>query len=56
MATVASDITKTWELERRVARLELDIQNLLRALDIQAKRTVALQAQLDHLFARLSMR
>ena len=51
-----NEMPKTWELEQRVARLELDIQNLLGALDIQAKRAIALQAQLDHLFARLTIR
>jgi hypothetical protein len=54
--TIAIGIPKSLELEQRVARVELLIQHLQTALDVQAKLTVALQAQLDHIDARLSGR
>jgi uncharacterized coiled-coil protein SlyX len=44
---------KTWELEQRVGRLENQLQELYSIIDLQVKRTLALQAQLDHLIARL---
>ena len=52
----ADEVPKSWELEQRVARLELRIKDLEAALDLQTKRGIALQAQLDHLLARLSIR
>jgi hypothetical protein len=54
--TIAIGIPKSLELEQRVARVELLIQRLQTALDLQAKLTIALQAQLDHIDARLSGR
>jgi hypothetical protein len=54
--TIAIGIPKSLELEQRVARVELLIQHLQNALDLQAKLTIALQAQLDHIDARLSGR
>ena len=52
----ADEVPKSWELEQRVARLELRIKDLQAALDLQTKRNVAMQAQFDHLLARLSVR
>jgi hypothetical protein len=52
----ADEVPKSWELEQRVARLELRIKEMQASLDLQAKRNVALQAQFDHLLARLSVR
>ena len=52
----ADEVPKSWELEQRVARLELRIKELQAALDLQTKRNIALQAQFDHLLARLSIR
>jgi hypothetical protein len=48
----AAEIPKSIELERRIARLEGDLKTLLETLDAQGKRTIALQAQVDHLVAR----
>ena len=52
----ANEVPKSWELEQRVARLEIRIKDLQAALDLQTKRNVALQAQFDHLVARFSIR
>ena len=52
----ADEVPKSWELEQRVARLELRIRDMQAALDLQTTRSIALQAQLDHLIARLSIR
>ena len=52
----ANEVPKSWELEQRVARLELQIRDMQSTLTVQAKRTISLQAQLDHLIARLSVR
>jgi hypothetical protein len=52
----ADEVPKSWELEQRVARLELQMNDVKSALNLQAKRTIALQAHIDHLIARLSVR
>jgi hypothetical protein len=52
----ADEIPKSWELEQRVARLELRIKDLQTALELQNKRSIALQAHFDHLIARWSDR
>ena len=52
----ADEIPKSWELEQRVSRLELGIKDLQTALDLQNKRSIALQAHFDHLIARWSVR
>ena len=52
----ADDVPKSWELEQRVARLELTLRHLQASLDLQTKRTIALQAELDHLIARTVIR
>ena len=44
---------KSLELENRVARLEILMKDMRAAFDALHKRTVALQAQLDHIAARL---
>jgi hypothetical protein len=45
---------KSLELENRVARLELVVNDLRGAYDDVKKRLIALQAQLDHIAARLT--
>jgi hypothetical protein len=45
---------KTLELEHRVAKLEARLNDLLAGSDALNKRLVAIQAQLDHLVARIS--
>jgi len=45
----ASELPKSIELETRVARLELGIEDLRGAVDVLGRRMVAIQAQLDHL-------
>ena len=41
------------ELENRVARLEILVKDMRAACDVLNKRTTALQAQLDHIAARI---
>ena len=52
----ADEIPKSWELEQRFALLERQIKDLQTALDLQNKRSSALQAHFDHLVARWSVR
>jgi hypothetical protein len=47
----ADEVPTSAGLEQRVGRLELQIKDLIAVLDVQTKRTIALQAQLDHLSA-----
>ena len=54
MPDTAAEVPKSIELELRIARLELYVKDLTEQIDLQAKRTVALQAQLDHFLARIS--
>jgi hypothetical protein len=49
---VASEFSKSVELEQRVSRLELRFQHIEDVMELQTKRLVAVQAQLDHLIAR----
>ena len=49
---MASELSKSVELEQRVSRLELQLQHIEDVMDLQTKRLVAVQAQLDHLIAR----
>lgn len=49
----AAEFPKSIELEHRIGRIEVQVQELLEKIDVQSKRTVALQAQVDHLLARL---
>jgi hypothetical protein len=53
---VARDVSKSVELEQRISRLEMRIRDLQGTLELQSKRAIALQAQLDHLMARLFRR
>jgi uncharacterized protein involved in exopolysaccharide biosynthesis len=50
---IAHEVSKSVELEQRISRLEMRIRDLQGTLELQSKRAVALQAQLDHLTARL---
>jgi hypothetical protein len=45
---------KSVELEVRISRLEIVLSHLKEAHDLLVKRHVAMQAQLDHLEARLT--
>jgi len=45
---------KSVELENRVARLEMLVEDLRLACDEQRRISVALRAQLDHLMARVT--
>ena len=45
---------KSFELENRVARLELLFKDVRIACEILNKRLTALQAQIDHVTARLT--
>ncbi len=53
---LAQNAPKSIELELRVARLELAIKEICESVAVLTKRTVAVQAQLDHLDARLTRR
>lgn len=44
----ASEVPKSVELETRVSRLEVLLTDLRDAMDVLTKRTIAMQAQLDH--------
>jgi hypothetical protein len=48
-----STVPKSLELEQRVARVELQQQQIRETLDVVLKRLAAIQAQLDHLGARV---
>jgi len=49
----AAEVPKSIELEQRIGRIELKLKELLQQLELQTKRSAAIQAQLDHLSARL---
>jgi hypothetical protein len=60
MPTTAADAPaalgpKTLELEARIGRLEVLLEGLLEQQAIQHRREMAMQAELDHLWARLKM-
>jgi len=44
---------KTVELEQRLSRLEICCRDMADTMDLLLKRTTALQAQLDHISAKL---
>ena len=46
-------VPKSVELEHRLSRLELAMKGVRDSLDLFEKRMIALQAQLDHIAARL---
>ena len=55
----ASDISiapKSLELEQRIARVEAWAEELQQTVDILLKRITAMQAQIDHLSARVGFR
>jgi uncharacterized coiled-coil protein SlyX len=45
--------TKTFELEQRIGRLEIVLQELRALIESHARNTTALEAQLDHIAAKL---
>ena len=47
----APELSKSVELERRVARLEFHLEQLRETIEALSIRTVALRAQLDHVAA-----
>jgi hypothetical protein len=49
-------VPKTVEIELRVARAELVLQELRLTIETLAKRVIAVQAQLDHVMARFDRR
>jgi uncharacterized coiled-coil protein SlyX len=49
---VSHDVSKSIELEQRIARLELHIADLTETLDTLTNRTVSIRAELDHLDAK----
>jgi hypothetical protein len=51
-----SQLSKSIELERRIAELELDVRRLTEGMLAEMKRVTALQAQIDYLEARLALR
>ena len=51
--TTAHEFPNSVELEQRIVRIELAIQDIQLSMELQAKRTVAIQAQLDHFVARI---
>jgi uncharacterized coiled-coil protein SlyX len=52
-ASDASDAPKSVELEARIGRLEYLVNGLREELAIRQRREAALQAELDHLWARV---
>jgi len=52
----AMEVAKNIELEIRVARVEAILQDMREALDLLSKRAAAVQAQLDHVNARVGRR
>jgi len=52
-ASEVSTAPKTVELEQRLARLEICCRDLQSALELVMKRSTALQAELDHVSAKI---
>jgi hypothetical protein len=50
------EVAKSIELETRVGRLEVLLRDIREAVDLLNKRGAAVQAQLDHLNARVGRR
>jgi hypothetical protein len=46
---------KSLELEQRLARIEVLMESLRTAMDVLMKRTTSLQAEVDHLSARIQL-
>jgi SpoU rRNA methylase family enzyme len=53
---IANEAPKALELETRVGRLEVLLKDIRDAIEVLKSRTVAIQAQLDHLDARVGRR
>jgi len=51
----AAETSKSVELETRIARLESITKGLQQELALRQRREVAIQAELDHLLARIKM-
>ena len=52
--TTAHEVpTKTFELEQRIGRLEIALKELRALVESHARNTTALEAQLDHIAAKL---
>jgi hypothetical protein len=51
----AAEAPKSVELESRIGRLELIVKGLQEELAIRQRREAAMQAQLDHMWARMKM-
>ena len=49
----ASDAPKSVELESRIGRLEYLVNGMREELALRQRREVAMQAELDHLWARV---
>ena len=52
---MAAETSKSVELETRIARLESITKGLQQELALRQRREVAIQAELDHLLARIKM-
>jgi len=50
----APEFSKSFELEQRLGRVEVQLKDVVATIDALNKRTIAMQAQLDHLTARLT--
>ena len=50
----APDLQKSLELETRIGRVEVALDDLSDRMIVMERRTLAIQAQLDHLLARLT--
>jgi uncharacterized coiled-coil protein SlyX len=50
----APDLEKSLELETRIGRVELTLDDLCDRMIVMERRTAAIQAELDHLLARLA--
>jgi uncharacterized coiled-coil protein SlyX len=53
--SAASDTSKSIELESRIGRLEVLVKGLQEELAIRQRHEVTMQAELDHLWARLKL-
>jgi hypothetical protein len=51
----AADLPKSVELESRISRLELLTKGLQEEMAIRQRREAAMQAELDHLWARIKI-
>jgi hypothetical protein len=55
LRNLAADGSKSLELEARIGRLELLVRGLQDELAMRQRHEVSLQAQLDHLLARVKL-